>query len=146
MEKLFNGNTNKGGDANMQTFNDDISRWDTSNVTTMYGMFWVAHAFNRDLSRWDTSNVTDMYGMFCYAYAFNGDLSRWNTSNVTRMNSMFNGFPIETEHKPPRCRYECNKGGNDKQGQKKERVFQNCIFNLAFSFYNLALTYHKFVH
>jgi surface protein len=25
----------KGKDANMQSFNDDISRWDTSNVTTM---------------------------------------------------------------------------------------------------------------
>ena len=35
MEKLFKGATWDGGDANMQSFNDDISRWDTSNVTTM---------------------------------------------------------------------------------------------------------------
>jgi surface protein len=27
-------------------------------------MFHSAHAFNGDLSRWDTSNVTHMYGMF----------------------------------------------------------------------------------
>ena len=60
MEKLFCGYVNFGGDANMQSFNDDISRWDTSNVTTMYAMFYDAHAFNGDLSRWDTSNVTTM--------------------------------------------------------------------------------------
>ena len=47
----------------MQTFNVDISKWDTSNVTTMGCMFRNAHAFYGDLSRWDTSNVTDMAGM-----------------------------------------------------------------------------------
>ena len=76
MEKLFCGNTDCGGDAKMQSFNDDISRWETSNVTTMKGMFDNAHAFNGDLSRWDTSNVTTMIRMFCSAHAFNGDVSR----------------------------------------------------------------------
>ena len=61
MEKLFNGNIYmEGGDANMQSFNDDISRWDTSNATTLHFMFCDAFAFNGDLSRWDTSNVTTM--------------------------------------------------------------------------------------
>ena len=154
MESLFSGDRLNGGDANMCSFNDDISRWDTSNVTTMYGMFAEATAFNGDLSRWDTSNVTAMSGMFHNARAFNGDLSRWDTSNVTTMHRMFDsanafngdlsrwdtsnvttmagmfynahafngdlsrwdtskvtavggmfiGCPIETEHKPPRCR------------------------------------------
>ena len=104
MSKLFNDTAWNGGDANMQSFNDDISRWDTSNVTTMYGMFWNAHAFNGDLSRWDTSNVTTMECMFCDAHAFNGDLSRWDTSNVTTTMGMFTYCPIETKHKPPRCR------------------------------------------
>ena len=40
MKELFSGYTDYGGDANMQSFNDDISRWDTSNVTSMYGIFW----------------------------------------------------------------------------------------------------------
>ena len=44
-----------------------------------------ADALNGDLSRWDTSNVTTMYRMFCDARAFNGDLSRWDTSKVTDM-------------------------------------------------------------
>jgi len=67
-------------------------------------MFREAHAFNGDLSRWDTSNVTTMSSMFWDAHAFNGDLSRWDTSNVTEMGLMFIDCPIETKHKPPRCR------------------------------------------
>ena len=76
MEKLFYGNNWDGGDANMQSFNDDISRWDTSNVTTMDCMFNNAHVFNGDLSRWHTSNVTIMDCMFDNARAFNGDVRR----------------------------------------------------------------------
>ena len=68
MEKLFCGeNYYRGGDANMQSFNHDISRWDISNVTTMRSMFDCALAFNGNLSRWDTSNVTsitDINSMF----------------------------------------------------------------------------------
>jgi surface protein len=59
MEMLFCGDAYYK-DANMQSFNDDISRWDTSNATTLHFMFCDAFAFNGDLSRWDTSNVTTM--------------------------------------------------------------------------------------
>jgi surface protein len=89
IEKLFCGDRWNGGDDNMQLFNDDISRWDTSKVTTMEHMFSHAHAFTGDLSRRDTSNVTTMHCMFADAHAFNGDLSRWDTSNVTTMEGMF---------------------------------------------------------
>ena len=41
-------------------FNDDISPWDVSNVTSMSLMFMVATAFNQDIGNWDVSNVTDM--------------------------------------------------------------------------------------
>ena len=41
-------------------FNQDISSWDVSNVTTMNQMFYNAQSFNQDLSAWDVSNVTDM--------------------------------------------------------------------------------------
>ncbi|GMH55278.1 hypothetical protein TrST_g4655 [Triparma strigata] len=41
--------------------------------------------FNEDISRWDVSNVTSMKSMFCEAFAFNGDLSPWDVSNVTNM-------------------------------------------------------------
>ena len=40
---------------------------------------WIACSmmlvFNGDLSRWDTSNVTSMECMFYHACSFNGDLS-----------------------------------------------------------------------
>jgi surface protein len=72
-------------------FNSDISNWDTSKVTDMSVMFYYATNFNSDISRWDTSNVTDMINMFFRAENFNSDISRWDTSNVTNMSGMFYG-------------------------------------------------------
>ena len=71
------------------SFNSDVSFWDTSNVTTMKNIFFGNTAFNQDIGSWDTSNVTDMHGMFSNATAFNKDISNWDTSNVTSMGSMF---------------------------------------------------------
>ncbi len=71
----------------LKSFNGDISKWDTSNVINMSGMFDTSH-FNGDISKWDTSNVTDMSGMFANS-KFNGNISKWNTSNVIDMNGMF---------------------------------------------------------
>ena len=70
-------------------FNQDISSWDTSHVTNMYGMFKGAGAFNQDISSWNTESVTSMSDMFYDAYAFNQDIGSWNTSNVTNMAYMF---------------------------------------------------------
>ena len=75
------------------SFNSDISFWDTSNVTSMYCMFGGAHSFNQDIGSWDTSNVTDMGRMFGGAHSFNQDIGSWNTSKVTDMGGMF-GFCI----------------------------------------------------
>jgi len=70
-------------------FNLDISRWDTSNVTTMVNMFAGSTSFNQDISSWDTSKVTNMVGMFYNTKAFNQDISSWDTSSVTDMRIMF---------------------------------------------------------
>ncbi|MDC3259691.1 BspA family leucine-rich repeat surface protein [Flavobacteriaceae bacterium] len=70
-------------------FNQDISSWDTSNVTNMTYMFYSAEVFNQDISSWDTSSVTDMSNMFAFAVVFNQDISSWDTSNVTDMEQMF---------------------------------------------------------
>ena len=115
MSNLFNGNIYGGGDSHVMLFDDDISAWDTSNVTTMkctfyhalyfngdlsgwntskvtsmLGMFWDARDFNGDIHTWDVSKVTIMRGMFKGARAFNGDISRWDVSNVTNFSQMFN--------------------------------------------------------
>ena len=67
----------------------DITGWDTSNVTTMSGMFYNASAFNQDIGDWDTSRVTDMSWMFAQATSFNKDIGDWDVSSVTDMGNMF---------------------------------------------------------
>ncbi|MDA8849410.1 BspA family leucine-rich repeat surface protein [Flavobacteriaceae bacterium] len=78
---------------NQDTFNQDISSWDTSSVTTMEDMFRGASAFNQDLSYWDVSNVLNMQQTFYGAVAFNNGgsdlISTWVVSSVTDMDGMF---------------------------------------------------------
>ena len=72
-------------------FNQDLSKWDVSAVTDMWGMFYSASLFNQDLSKWDVSAVTNMRNMFYGASSFNQDLSKWDVSAVTNMYFMFSG-------------------------------------------------------
>ena len=67
----------------------DISKWDTSKVTTTHRMFETASLFNSDLSKWDMSNVRYMNVMFRQAYMFNQDISKWVTAKVTSFEAMF---------------------------------------------------------
>jgi surface protein len=48
----------------------------------MTQMFYNTTAFNQNLSSWDTSNVTNMNSMFQSAQSFNQDLSPWDVSSV----------------------------------------------------------------
>ena len=98
MSNLFRVGTYFGSDGNGvtiilsysdNTFNADISHWDTSSVTNMSFMFAGASAFNRDIGNWDTSSVTDMSSMFRDTSAFNQAIGNWDTSSVTDMNGMF---------------------------------------------------------
>jgi len=75
------------------SFNDDISAWDTSNVTNMSSMFSGASSFNINIGNWNTSNVNNMSNMFYYASSLNKNIY-WNTSNVTNMSYMF-GYAIK---------------------------------------------------
>jgi surface protein len=49
-------------------FNEDISRWDVSNATTMRRMLAsnpnFRHRFNQSIADWNVSSVTDMRAMF----------------------------------------------------------------------------------
>ncbi|XXK28805.1 BspA family leucine-rich repeat surface protein [Arenicellales bacterium nBUS_45] len=102
--------------ATPKPFNEDISGWDVSNVTSMRAMFFQAD-FNQNISKWDLSNVWDMQEMFkgskfnnggeplnwdvsnvtkmklmfSWAGKFNQDISGWDVSNVTNMTLMFEG-------------------------------------------------------
>jgi len=72
-------------------FDQDLSGWNVSNVTEMNEMFYRAESFNGDISDWNVSNVNSMTEMFYLAESFNSDISKWNVSNVNYMESMFQG-------------------------------------------------------
>ena len=99
--RAFNGELDWEEDTSMVTdmgamffladsFDQDISSWDVSSVRNMGSMFMAAFSFNQDLSDWDVSNVRSMAQMFYQATSFNQDLV-WeeNTRNVRNMESMF---------------------------------------------------------
>lgn len=90
-------------------FRGDISKWNTSNVTSMAHMFAYSstqftpvsveeavpdsdssYVFNCDLSDWDVSKVKNMFYMFADSN-FDGDISSWNVAGVTNMTGIFRG-------------------------------------------------------
>ena len=86
--------------VNMEEFNGDISGWNVSNVTDMYGMFYGCKSFNQDISNWDVSKVTNMHYMFQECISFNQNISRWDVSNVKSNRNMFLSCKIEEKYKP----------------------------------------------
>lgn len=77
----------------------DVTNIDTTNVTSMYQMFYCAGKATTtfsitDMSNWNTSNVTNMYGMFWgagkVATTWNiGDIGNWDVEDVTDMGRLF---------------------------------------------------------
>ena len=47
-----------------KAFDIDLSGWDTINVKHMSAMFLLAIIFNQDLSTWNVSEVTSMHNIF----------------------------------------------------------------------------------
>ena len=50
--------------------------------------------FNQDLSKWDTSKVKKMNGVFRDSL-FNGNIAMWNVENATELEQMFLNCPFE---------------------------------------------------
>ena len=48
----------------------------------MNGIFLNAMKFNQNISKWNTNNVTDMRRMFRRAYKFNQNIGEWDKSKV----------------------------------------------------------------
>lgn len=71
-------------------FDQDISDWDISNVTSLHRMFHGAKSYNNggEPLDWDTSNITDMSNLFSQTL-FDQPLNDWNTENVEDMSYMF---------------------------------------------------------
>ena len=94
MSTMFDTNT---------AFNQTITSWNVSSVTSMAQIFYNLSLFNNGsltndqlhpLTSWDVSKVTDMSFMFGGCVAFNQDISSWNVSNVTTMYVMFNNTQV----------------------------------------------------
>jgi len=59
--------------------------------------FIGANSFQGNISGWNTESVTDMSYLFSGAEKFNGDLSAWNVSNVVIMKAMFGSDFLPTD-------------------------------------------------
>ena len=73
---------------------EDIAYLNTSEATTMYGMFGFCMKLSTiDVTHFDTGNVEDMSRMFWYDAQLTAlDVSQFNTSKVTSFLSMFTGL------------------------------------------------------
>jgi len=69
----------------------EFINFDTSQVTSMYGMFYGCKSINSlNLNNFDTSNVQKMDAMFYDCFSLESlDVSNFNTSSVNSMNSLF---------------------------------------------------------
>ena len=76
----------------------DLSKLDTSEVTTMSGMFSEFSLTSLDLSNFNTSKVTNMNSMVSECFELISlNLNNFDTSKVTDMSNMFfNCFSLET--------------------------------------------------
>lgn len=75
---------------NATSFNQNIGAWNTSNVTTIDNMFRGASSFNQPVGNWNLIKNTRIDSVFSGAFNFNQPVGDWNTSNVTLMTYAFN--------------------------------------------------------
>ena len=73
---------------NARSFNQDISSWDVSGVTSMSSSFNTAQKFNQDISGWVTGNVQSFQACF-NGTIFNQPIGSWDVTSATSFRQMF---------------------------------------------------------
>ncbi len=77
----------------------DVSRWKTTNVTSIASMFATCESLQRitGLENWDTGKVTNMNGVFLNCSSLQElNIGNWDVSNVTSMENMLYAMPLKT--------------------------------------------------
>jgi len=88
-----------------KSFNQNISSWDTSSVTTMQYMFGQDNVFggrlpfNQDISRWNVGKVSNFANMFSNV-AFNQPIGAWNIGETATNINMYRMFWASTFNQP----------------------------------------------
>ena len=59
-------------------------------------MFRMCTSFNGDISGWDITSITSMYGMFNTATSFDQNLGVWNMSSVTNLGDFLTNVTLST--------------------------------------------------
>lgn len=57
-----------------RSFNQNLDKWNISNVETVRQMFQDAHSFNQNLSNWVLDGSVDKYCMLFEAHDFNSEI------------------------------------------------------------------------
>ena len=82
----------KGIFYNAGEMNSDLSGWNVAKVTTLASTFYGVFKFTgAGLGSWDTASVTTLSGTFSVAREMNADLSGWNVAKVTTLWRTFYG-------------------------------------------------------
>ena len=101
MSRLFQGNNylryNENGNYVVDSFNEDISGWNTQFVTNMSSMFLNNNKFNRDIGKWNVSNVTQINSMFNGTQSFRYNLADWDVSNLESAYKAFYGIDMSEQ-------------------------------------------------
>ncbi len=109
-DNTFYSSTTSEIRTQIKNFNQDISSWDVSKATSMWGMFFQATNFNHNIGGWDVSKVTDMNYMFAEATNFNQDIRNWNISSISKKSINFaNNSNLLQDYLPRFILYEKNK-------------------------------------
>ncbi len=97
-DKATSMSTLFGGCTKLEKING-LTNFNTSNVTTMYGLFKDCRALTElDLSNFNTSTLTNMSYMFQYCRNLTTiKFGNFNTSNVTNMSGLFQDCKALTE-------------------------------------------------
>ena len=79
----------------------DLNDIDVSAIVDMSHLFYKSN-FNQDISKWDVSNVLSMESMFRGALFFDQDLSGWNVVKVSNSKHFANIYLSKYNSKMPK--------------------------------------------